>query len=195
MTRRTVARISIAGLAGLVVSASVVWFVYRPWALTWGSTDDEIARRMPGDDVVANPSFSATRAVTVEAPPERIWPWIVQMGYQRAGFYSWDRLDNDGVPSAEHILPEYQDLSLGDLIPLSSDADARVTVLEPNTALVLVFEVEGTWEGSHLGVGALPGRRIAHTAHHSAQGGRRLDPITGASRSRRDRDDAEVHAR
>jgi hypothetical protein len=134
----------------------MVWFVYRPWALNWGSTDGEIARPMAGDEGVAQPTFCATRAVTVNAPPEMIWPWIVQMGYRRAGFYSYDRLDNDGIPSSERILPEYQALKVGDLMPMSSSAHARVTVLEPPTQMVLVFEVEGTWKGSTWAWGLYP---------------------------------------
>jgi hypothetical protein len=156
MKRKTVVRLSIAGIAVVFGSASIVWFVYLPWALTWGSTHEEIARSMPGDDLVANPTFCATRAVTVEASPEQIWPWIVQMGYLRAGFYSYDLLDNDGIPSAEHILADLQDLSVGDRIPLSRDAHARVTILEPDAAMVLVFEVEGTWEGSTWAWGLYP---------------------------------------
>jgi hypothetical protein len=123
----------------------VLWFGYRPWALTWGATDGEIARSMPGDEVLVNPSFNATRAVTIDAPPEEIWPWIVQIGYRRAGFYSYDILDNDGIPSSKEILPEYQDLSVGDLVPLSKSANVRVTEIEPPHSLVLLFDVEGTW--------------------------------------------------
>ena len=100
---------------------------------------------MPGDEVLEQPTFNATRAVTIEATPEEIWPWLVQIGYRRAGFYSYDLLDNDGIPSAERILPEFQRLQVGDLIPLSKSANVRVTVLEPPKSMVLVFEVEGTW--------------------------------------------------
>jgi hypothetical protein len=143
-------------LAGLFILFLMVWFVYRPWALNWGSTEEEIVRRMPGDEVVANPTFCATRAVTIEAPPEQVWPWILQIGYRRAGFYSYDRLDNDGIPSSEHILPEYQDLRVGDLVPLNKNAHARVTVLQPCRAMVLVFEVRGTWYGSTWAWGLYP---------------------------------------
>jgi hypothetical protein len=99
---------------------------------------------MAGDGLVTNPTFNATRAVTVNAPAERIWPWIVQMGYKRAGFYSWDRLDNDGIPSAERIIPEYQNLAVGDLVPLSEETDAEVVEMEPNRGLLLVFQSDGT---------------------------------------------------
>jgi hypothetical protein len=148
MRRKKRVRVLAAGLGLLVVGALVVWFVYRPWALSWGSTAEEIARSMPGDEVLTRPTFDATRAVTIEATPEEIWPWIVQIGYRRAGFYSYDSLDNDGIPSAERILPEYQDLQVGDIVPLSRDAHVRVTELEPPTSMVLVFEVPGTWSSA-----------------------------------------------
>jgi hypothetical protein len=99
---------------------------------------------MAGDEFVKNPTFNATRAVTINAPAERIWPWIVQMGYKRAGFYSWDRLDNDGIASAERIMPELQNLEVGDLMPLSEDTDAEVVEMEPNRLLLLVFQSDGT---------------------------------------------------
>jgi hypothetical protein len=148
MTRRSLIRFLIAGLVFLCLFVLLIWFVYRPWALTWGSTDAEIARSMPGDEVLEQPTFNATRAVTIEATPEEIWPWIVQIGYRRAGFYSYDSLDNDGIPSAERILPEYQDLEVGDLIPLTKSANVRVTELEPPTSMVLLFEVPGTWSNA-----------------------------------------------
>jgi hypothetical protein len=148
MNRRTLVRLLIAGLVFLCLFVLLVWFVYRPWALTWGSTDAEIARSMPGDEVLEQPTFNATRAVTIEATPEEIWPWIVQIGYRRAGFYSYDSLDNDGIPSSERILPEYQDLEIGDLIPLTNSANVRVTELEPPKSMVLVFEVSGTWSNA-----------------------------------------------
>ncbi len=129
----------------LLLALALFWFVYRPWALTWGATDEEVARPMPGDSVVADPTFNATRAVTIDAPPEAVWPWIIQIGYLRAGFYSYDRLDNDGIPSAERILPEFQQLAAGDSIPLTSDGYAAVAALEPNRSMLLVTGEEGPW--------------------------------------------------
>ncbi len=122
----------------LAVLGGLFHFVYRPWQRNWGSTDEEVARRMPGDEIISAPGFVATRAVTIRGRPEEIWPWIVQLGYRRAGFYSYDRLDNEGLPSAERILPEYQDLAVGDEIPLSNTADAVVRALEPGRSLLLV---------------------------------------------------------
>jgi hypothetical protein len=130
-----------------VLAIILFWLVYRPWARTWGATDKEIDRRMPGDEIVEGPIFDATRAVTIAASRDEIWPWIVQMGYLRAGFYSWDQLDNDGIPSAERIIPELQNLRVGDLVPLSHDATAKVEILEPARHLLLVFrgDPEATW--------------------------------------------------
>jgi len=145
MERKHLIRISIASLVFIAVTVPVVWFFYRPWALTWGSTNEEIAHTMPGDEFLENPTFNATRAVSIEANPDEIWPWIVQIGYRRAGFYSYDFLDNDGIPSAERILPEYQALEVGDLIPLSKTASVRVAELDPPRSMVLVFEVAGAW--------------------------------------------------
>jgi hypothetical protein len=74
-----------------------------------------------GDEIVGKPSFNATRAVTINAPAKNIYPWIVQMGVSRAGWYSYDLLDNLGRRSAESILPEHQNIQVGDLIPISPD--------------------------------------------------------------------------
>ena len=73
---------------------------------------------MPGDDVVSEASFNATRAITIDVPPEMVWPWIVQMGYRRAGFYTYALLDNAGYESAESIVKQYQAPKVGDWIPM-----------------------------------------------------------------------------
>jgi hypothetical protein len=73
---------------------------------------------MPGDGVVARAQFTATRAITIDVPPEDVWPWIVQVGYHRAGFYTYDLIDNGCQRSAERILAEYQQPALGDLMPI-----------------------------------------------------------------------------
>jgi len=89
---------------------------------------------MPGDDIVKHPTFNATRAVTINARPEAIWPWLVQMGTARAGWYSYDWVDNLGRPSAERLIPELQHLEAGDLIPMSPDGKVGLWVkgLEPD---------------------------------------------------------------
>ncbi|HET7243846.1 MAG TPA: hypothetical protein VFJ07_03355 [Streptosporangiaceae bacterium] len=111
----------------------------RPWLLTWGATHDETSGAYPGDELIPDPAHSSTMAATLPAPPERVWPWLVQMGYDRAGWYSWDRLDHGGKPSADRIVPEWQNLHEGQR--LNSMAHGRdqmtVAVLEPNRTLVL----------------------------------------------------------
>jgi len=125
----------------LLAVASLFYFLlYRPWSLTWGATDEEVNRQMGGDDILEEPTFVATRAISIEASPEDIWPWIIQIGYKRAGFYSYDRLDNDGIPSSEHILPEYQGLQVGDLIPMNKGVNALVVELDPYETMVMDFQ-------------------------------------------------------
>ncbi|MEP7288200.1 MAG: hypothetical protein ABI947_20805 [Chloroflexota bacterium] len=105
-----------------VLSAIYLRFV-RPRQVRWGATESEIDRSMAGDEVIKSPTFNATRAVTIQAQPEHIFPWIMQMGVTRAGWYSIDLLDNLGKPSAEVILPEFQQLKPGDVIPMSPDGN------------------------------------------------------------------------
>ncbi len=106
--------------------------VIRPWQLRWGATDEEVARLMPGDDVVRRPTFNATRAVTVKARPEHIWPWIVQIGFGRAGWYSYDLIDNLGRRSAERVIPELQQVRVGDLVPIFGQNGFWVKDFRPN---------------------------------------------------------------
>ena len=109
-----------AGRGLLAASAAGMYLgVVRPWQLRWGATPEEVGRQMPGDELVDRPTFNATRAVTVAAGPEHIWPWLLQIGINRAGWYSYDWLDNLGRPSATEIVPELQRLEVGDLIPIS----------------------------------------------------------------------------
>ena len=144
MKVKSTRRIALLVTAFLVVLVALFYLVYRPWQLSWGATADEVTRPMVGDGLVENPTFNATRAVTINAPAEQIWPWIVQIGYKRAGFYSWDILDNDGIPSAERIMPEYQNLKIGDVVPLSEETDAAVIDMESNERLLLVFQSGST---------------------------------------------------
>lgn len=131
--------------------------VVRPWMLNWGSTKSERRRRLPGDDISNDivPAGMArqTRAVTIDTPPEAVWPWLVQVGDHRAGFYSYDWFERatgtvhyvEGKHSATRIHPELQDIKVGNRIATGSIGtrfriDAPVTILEPNHALVM-----GTW--------------------------------------------------
>ena len=111
----------------------------RPRLLRWGATDEEVRRPYPGRDLLPGSTRGATMAVTIEAPPSRVWPWLVQMGCNRAGWYSWDSLDNGGVPSAERIHPEWQQISAGDRMPSTPSGSAwfEVAALEPERFLAL----------------------------------------------------------
>ena len=91
----------------------------RPWHLRWGATEEEVVAQMPGDELLTRAQFNATRAITIAAPPARVWPWIRQIGFRRAGFYSYDLLDNLGHPSADVLVPELQSLRVGDWIPMA----------------------------------------------------------------------------
>jgi hypothetical protein len=103
----------VGALAGAYVT------VVRPRQLTWGATRGEVARQLPGDDLVSRPTFNATRAISIAAPPEAVWPWLVQVGTTRAGWYSYDLLDNLGHPSARRIIPQLQGLAPGDVVPMN----------------------------------------------------------------------------
>jgi hypothetical protein len=97
-------------------AAAIVGFaVYRRWHMAWGATPDEVAAPMPGDDLLQAAQFQATRAVTIDAPPDQVWPWLVQVGFGRAGFYSYDMLDNLGRASATALLPNWQHPWPGDV--------------------------------------------------------------------------------
>ncbi|HET7399854.1 MAG TPA: hypothetical protein VFJ94_15155 [Intrasporangium sp.] len=130
----------------------------RPWQLTWGATPHEVSRVMPGDDLVAHPTLNATRAITIAAPPEDIWPWLVQVGVNRAGWYSYDVLDNLGRPSARHIIPELQHLVPGDLLPMSPDGKhgLRVHSIDPPRSMVWGTPETPPGHGSSTRDGAAP---------------------------------------
>lgn len=109
----------------------------------WAATDAEVASAMPGDGLVAQPQLGYTRAITIRAAPERVWPWLVQMGQDRGGLYSFDGLENlarCGIHSAIGVLPEFQQLEPGDLIRLGPPGYPcfRVSAVEPGAWLVLV---------------------------------------------------------
>lgn len=93
---------------------------YRRWHARWGATADEATAAMPGDDLFRGAAFDVTRGITIRAEPRAVWPWLVQVGMGRAGFYAYDLLDNLGQPSLDRVLPEHQALAIGDWIPMST---------------------------------------------------------------------------
>lgn len=111
----------------------------RAWYRHWGATTEEVARTLPGDEFVPHPKSEITAAITVHAPVQYVWPWFAQLGCQRGGWYSYDLLDNGGVPSAEKILPEYQKLRVGDMIAAVPNGSFGfpVAIVEHNRVLSL----------------------------------------------------------
>ncbi len=136
---RTVSRFA-AILFLLALLAWVYVFLIRPAQLRWGATPEELARTMPEDNIVAHPVFDATRAITIRATPETIWPWLVQMGFKRAGFYGYDLIENIGngseIRSATTILPAYQHPQIGDPLPMSVAATLVFGSINPNSWIV-----------------------------------------------------------
>src|ERR1700720_1550092 len=124
--------------------------LYRRWHLRWGATPRGVAGSMPGDALLPRAKFRATRAITIDAPPEAVWPWLVQVGCKRAGFYSNDLFDNLGHPSATAILPGLQHLQAGQWVPMSPAATPtdrtafKVHSFESNQWLVWT-KPDSTW--------------------------------------------------
>ena len=146
--------IAALSIIGVVMAGYFLWA--RPYQLSWGATDEETQRPMPGDELERNPAFLATRAITINALPEVIWPWLVQMGFNRAGFYGYDIMEGlgskRGMHSADIILPEFQNISVGDKVPISIVAETKFYAIEPNKYLIWAENEEGkptggfTWE-------------------------------------------------
>ncbi|MFC9356436.1 hypothetical protein ACFTZB_07610 [Rhodococcus sp. NPDC057014] len=131
---------TILGVAGAAAVVYGAWV--RPRLVRWGATDEEVAGPYPGGDLVPGGERGGAMAVTIDAPPDQVWPWLVQLGGDRGGWYSWDHLDNAGRPSAHRVHPEWQDLALGNHVKYwtrrHGPVDAwEVAVLEPNRFLGL----------------------------------------------------------
>jgi len=118
--------------------------VLRPYMLRWGATDDEVNSPYLTAELIPGGTRSATMAVTIDAPPSQVWPWLVQMGADRGGWYSWDHLDNFGHHSADPIHPEWQAISLGDSFAgePSGRVGWEVAALEPERFLGLRMSLD-----------------------------------------------------
>lgn len=130
--------------AGVAAGAWAYTRWMRPWMNHWGASGHERRATLPGDDLVDAPQATTTRAITVAAPPSAVWPWLVQMGQDRGGFYSYDgleRLVGFDIQNADQIHPEWQSVEVGDVVRLSPRARMVVAGVQPERALVLVQEV------------------------------------------------------
>ncbi|MGB6421476.1 MAG: hypothetical protein WBF05_06530 [Anaerolineales bacterium] len=148
---KTVIGIGIAlGVAGLAYV-----FVVLPWQLRRGATNAKIQRSLPGDDLVPSPKTGYTQAITIRSPKSEVWRWLVQIGYKRAGWYTYDFLHrlvgiagcvDDERRSAKRIIPELQDLGAGDVIEIAQEMGYTVVGLEPEQTLILQSILDtGKW--------------------------------------------------
>ena len=138
-----------AGAVAVAIAFEVKTYRYwRPWCLSWGATESEAVRGMPGDDLLADAGIVSTRAVQVNVPPSAIWPWLVQMGPGRGGAYTYDWIENLmglHMHSTDRILPEHQSLKVGDKQQLGKRGPVlRVAELEPERSLVFRSD-DGNW--------------------------------------------------
>jgi hypothetical protein len=144
---------SIGVLAGLGILALVVLFALLPWMDRWGASDAEVSASLTGDELVASPRISYTRAVSIHAAPEEIYPWIVQLGAERGGMYSYAWFETNilrcELINADRIHPEWQDLKVGDAVKMcpgsSGPPPYEVAMLESNRAMILGHRENGNW--------------------------------------------------
>ena len=131
------AAVAAAGAAAVTAYACGI----RPWHLRWGATDEELNAALIGDELVPQPKLKATHAITINAPAAEVWPWLVQMGQNRGGFYSYTCLENlvgCHMHNAEEIVAEWQNLRVGDKVWLHPKAPpVEVAAIEPGRAIVL----------------------------------------------------------
>ncbi len=120
-------------LAGGIALGAVYAFFVRPQLLKWGTRLGESQRRLAGDEIIPAPNFAVTRAINIDAPPDAVWPWLAQMGRERTGWYSYDLLDNNGIPSATYIRGDLDAPRRG----MQVDAGLQVVETQPNRLLLL----------------------------------------------------------
>lgn len=131
------------GVGVLGVAAAVAWHRWvTPWHERWGATDEEVRMSLPGDDLVAEPAQQNTRAIGIGAEPGSVWRWIVQIGADRGGFYSYEWLENLfglGIHNSDVVVPAWQHRSVGDLVLADAKGSGGWYVMEvvPGEALVL----------------------------------------------------------
>ncbi len=123
----------------VTLGGAAAWMTVRPWWHSWGVDPADAERALPGDDVIPGAPISDTRSLRVAAPPSAVWPWLLQMGYGRGGWYSYDAIDMRGS-SAAGILPDHQALAVGDIVPTHPTGGFEVRAIEPEHALVLYMD-------------------------------------------------------
>lgn len=191
--KRWMPAVVVAGAASLVAWKKVV----DPWHGRWGATDEEVGMGLPGDGLVAEPASQVTRAVTVDAPPEAVWPWIVQLGADRGGFYSYTWLENLfglHIHNADEIVAEWQERAVGDLVYADAKGSGGWYVVEVLPGEALVLKVGDVKAGRPIGrdeqlgweflwtfvVQPLPGGRSRLIVRERTGFGRRLTEVAMA---------------
>ena len=121
---------------------------FRHWCLTWGARPGEVSGKLPGDELLADAGLVTTRAITIDAPPAAIWPWLMQLGSGRGGMYTYDWIENLfglDMHSTREILPQFQDVKVGDEFRLGPGRPAmRVAVCDPERTFAIRF-ADGNW--------------------------------------------------
>jgi len=142
----------ITALAGLIVLIVIIVSLLTPWMDRWGATDEEIAASFPGDELVPEPTSFVNRAITINAAPEYIYPWIVQLDATKGGWYSYTWLEamlNCKMVNADRIHPEWQDLQVGDEVKMCPGEFAPppyiVVQIHPDQAIVMGHQENGEW--------------------------------------------------
>jgi len=152
---RTVGGIGIAGAIGAIAFQ----YLFRPWAAQWGTTLQEVYATYPGDELIPAPKGKSTHAITIHAPAAAIWPWLVQLGQGRGGFYSYDCLENLfglNIHSANEVAPELQDLKVGDIVRMHAEGGAQAVILNPERDLVMYADPD-TQAGRPATMSGTPG--------------------------------------
>lgn len=175
-------------IRSMLLGAGLAWGAVQTigWMNRWGATDEEIDAVLPGDELIPHPADQATMAITVAAPPERIWPWLIQIGQDRGGMYSYDRLEQAiglDIRSADTIRDEWQRLSPGDRVqlvppgwgPLPHGYAFKVAQVDPPNTLVLrqgppEDPWDGVWTFAVRPVGPGISRLISRTRTHRDAG-------------------------
>lgn len=133
--------------AALIVGLGLYVGLFRPWHLRWGATSDEVRRAIPGDSLVQDPFEVTTRAITINAWPAHVWPWLAQMGKGRGGLYSYDWLDRIfgilDAPSSDTVMAGFQAIRAGDTIPVGGGPGWPVAIAKPNELLLLDIRQSG----------------------------------------------------
>jgi hypothetical protein len=129
-----------AGVRGVALATAAYALAIRPWQLRWGASVEEATGPVAGDDTIAEPDITATRAITIRTTAENVWPWIAQLGQGRGGLYSYDMLENligCDIHSADRIVPEWQDIAVGDQVRLHPEVGLAVAAVDRGRSLVL----------------------------------------------------------